>query len=456
MNKINYILFAVLSLFMLSACGDDSADDPKFGDSDVPRIYIDWVKELVYETGDTIRLDPKVSPSDGATYKWTLGDKVISEERTVDYKILEHGEFQLKLEVSRNGVENSRIASVIVGKPFVAKQYTNKSVAFFNTGGSLTDIDWNNITHLVLSSAKIKDGLPDFKFGESTLNIAALVTAAHNNGVYVLLEVAGEYTAVNAVTPWGDFTFYNAVTTANGRKNVSKALLDYASKNKFDGINVFMDKASVNGVYDDPATLKLFFEELATTAPEETEWGKFHLTMSVVSGWTRGSLNDMVNMPRYDWINVLAFANEDLTPAPHASFWAFTDNIDYWILQDVAKDRIVPVAPAFGINYKGKQADMTAGGWGGLHAFTSYLSYKSILNDQGGAASANSVVKKDTGTGPDREFDIIYYDGLNEVKAKAEYVVAQKYGGMGLWSLENDIKESSKSLMKQINTSLGN
>ena len=445
MNKINSLLFAILSLLLLQACNDDSADNPAFGDTDVPRIYIDWQKDMLFSTGDTLRLYPDVSPADGATYKWTLGDKVISQDKHVEYIIEEYGEFSLKFEVERNGIFNSRTSDLVIAKPFVPKEYEKMAVGFLSIDGSLSDVNWNNITHLIVTSSVVQSsGLPDITFDGSTLNIPTLITAAHNNGVYILVEfsgILGSY--VNGAPEYASYNFYNAAISPKVRKETIKTMIDYATATGFDGINVYMDNASETGAFNDPQSLRNFYEELAQTAPETTDRGKFYLSMSVVSGWTKSALDGVVTTEGYDWINVLAFSAEDLAPADHSPFWLFVDDAAYWNSVGVAKEKIIITAPAFGLRYHGNVADYT---WGNLWEYTEYIGYRTICNEYPDAPNSNRI---DIDNG-------LFYDGINEVKEKAEYVVSEGYGGMALWSIDNDSKEDGKSLMQQISTSLGN
>jgi len=448
MNKINYLLFTILSLFVLQGCGDDSASNPSFDDKDVPRIYIDWRKDMTFSTGDTIRLHPNVSPADGATFKWTLNGREIGDEKGIEYIIPddEYGEFVLKYEVERNGVINSRVSNVAIAKIFVPKTgYNKKSVAFVTRGGNVGDIKWDNITHIILSSSVIQaSGLPDLSFGGDALKVSipSLITAAHNNGVYVLVEFSGTIDYTTGQTPYGNFDFYNAATSPKVRTEMIKAMVDYTLATGFDGINIRMDKAS-DGSFSDYPALRAFYEEVAESVPEETDRADFLLTMSVVSGWTKAVFDGMVTTPGYDWVHIHSYCAEDLTPTAHSPFWLFADDAQYWVDKGVDKGKIVPVAPTIGLRYFGDTSEYT---WGNLWSFTEYKGYKAICTEYPDAPGKNKI---DVDNG-------LFYDGLNEVKAKAEHVVAQGYGGMGLWSIDNDNTENGKSLMQQINTSLGN
>jgi hypothetical protein len=444
-----FLLYPFIILLAFTACVEEQVSDPTFGPTDMPMIYGDWTENLAFNIGDTIRISVQISPSDGATYKWIYNGVTVSTEKNLEYEVDELGNFTLQFEVDRNGIKNSRIANVLVVKPFEPKTYNKKSVAFITVDGSVADVPWDNITHLIVSSAIVgADGTPDLTFGGRTsLDIPTLILTAHNYGVFVLLEFSGAITYLNAAHAYGNLDFYHAATGADNDALVSNMVQTITNRG-FDGINVYMDKAD-DGVYADPVTLKTFYEKLGNAMKSiknnlnGIEYD-YLLSMSVYGGWTSATLSDMVNILTYDWINVLAFAAEDLMPTAHSAPWYFTDQIAQWInTYAVAPARIVGVAPAFGLRYFGNISDYT---WGNLWEYTAYTSYRTICNTYTNAHEVNQQAA-DNG---------LFYDGLPAITEKAQYVINNNLAGMGLWSLESDSSDPAKSLMKQINTSLGN
>jgi hypothetical protein len=360
------------------------------------------------------------------------------------------GTFLLQFEIERNGIKNSRRANVIVVKPFVPKTYNKKSIAYITVDGSMADVPWDDITHLIVSSAVVgADGSPDLTFGgRTTLDIPTLISTAHNYGVFVLLEYSGVITYLNAVHAYGRLDFYNAAVAAS-RDALANNLVQTAVDNKFDGINVYMDKTNDAATYGDPTTLKDFYEKLGVALKavkhtlSDVEYD-YLLSMSVYGGWTNASLLGMVNIPEYDWINVLAFAAEDLTPGAHSAGWYFTDQINQWLnWYSVAPARIVGAVPAFGLRYFGNPADYT---WVNLSQYTEYIPYYTLCATYSNAPEVNQQAV-DKG---------LFYDGFPAIDEKAQYVIDKNLGGMALWSIESDSKDPAKSLMKRINTQLGN
>ena len=459
MKTLKYILFFILPLFALYGCEDDSGSNPVFGEDDYPFIYVTWQEKMAYKLGSTMVIEPQVSPTDGVKYKWTLNGEVISEERVLSYKLDEFlVDAELKLNVERYGKENSRVASLLVVQDYVPKDVDYKAVAWLTKNGKDSDVNWENISHLIISSVVVKaDGTLDTSVFDN-MDIPLLLTFARNYGVQVLMEVSGSISSyLNAVPSYASLDFYNAAV-ANPNALVANIVSTMKAQG-LDGVNVYMDKAAATGAFEDPAALKVFYEKLgdAVKDSQNTIQGKeynYVLSMSVYGGWTNASLMNVVNLPKYDWINVLAFAAEDLTPGPHASNWYATNQVTQWLnWYGVAAGRIVLGVPAFGLRYFGTPKDYT---WANLGEYTEYMTYASICAKYADAPGKNTIVTIENGGDNNVAVDKTYYDGLADVKAKADFAIENNLGGIALWSIESDTKDPAKSLMKKINDTLNN
>ncbi|NDV78719.1 glycosyl hydrolase family 18 protein [Dysgonomonas sp. 511] len=462
MKTLKYILFVILPLFAFISCENDDGDNPGFADDEVPRIYMDWQQYLTRNVGDVITLSPMVSPSDGATYKWTLDGEVISTEKDFSYTITQKMVGLLKFEVTRKEASNSREGYILVPNDFAPKAYNKKSVAFLTGNGSIGDVDWDNITHLIVSSAVVEEDGSLNMSNINGLNLSVLTTYAHHHGVSVLLEVSGILNSyLNAAPVYQSYTFYdNAV--GSKYKSLADNIVEQVKAHNLDGINVYMDKANTaNGLFAESAKLRDFYLYLAN----EMKSGKnvlnevehdYIMTMSVVAGWTRGSLYTVAGLTEYDWINVLAFAIEDLDAVPHSSQWAAENEIAQWMttwIGPIPANRLVLGVPTFGVHFSGKPADYTWGNWG---SFNTYVSYKAICSKYPDAPAKNGIIIKDNDGDKSKEVDKIYYDGPPAIRAKAAFALTKDLAGMALWSIENDSKDPAASLIKQMNTSLGN
>lgn len=464
MKYLKYMVITLLPLLLSGGCADDSAENPAFGDSDLPHIYISWQTNMAYKIGETINLSPIVSPSDGASYSWTIDGNAISSEKDLSYELTGFLDgVELKFTATRNGVSSFRTATLYTTKNFVPKDYAKKSIGFLTVNGTDDDIDWDNLTHLVLSSALVEeDGSLDLSLAQR-YDIPVLRALAHNFGVYLMLDVTGKINYLNAVPMYDSLSFYNAAVTKTDLlvDNIYNTVTEYG----FDGLNIYMDKA-VDAKYKDPDALKAFYEKIA----QKVKAGKnivdgaeydYIMSLNVLGGWTRTSLKDIIHIPEYDWINVMAMSEENLSPVSPSSLSFVSQELNIWLTgrggyeNFTAIDspgRVVLVAPAFGLRYFGRPRDYT---WANLWQYTEYIGYRALNLEYPDVPQKNEILILEN-TNPSREVNRIFYDGLDDIGSKADSVIVKGLGGMALWSLENDVKGSSASLLRKMNRSLGN
>ena len=461
MKTLRYILIAIIPLFALCSC-EDEVGNPSFESDDIPRIYIEWQEYTAKKVNDVLSFKPQISPSDGASYTWTLDGDTISTEKDLEYKITEEMIGVLKFEVTRNDQINSRTTNVLVPRAFEPKTYKKKSVAFMTKNGSIADVDWKNITHLIISSSVIEAGGKINSSNLSELNMTTLITYAHHYGVYVILEFSGLLNSyMNAAPVYGSYTFYNAAVNDEGYKVLADNIISETKSIGVDGVNVYMDKANTaTGAFDEPAKLATFYSYLgdqlkATKNTIDQNEYDYILAMSVVGGWTRGSLASCVNIPTYDWVNILAFGAEDLSPTAHSAQLYAEQETGVWLgwQGPIDKSRVVLAVPAFGLRYFGTPADYT---WGNLGTFTEYMPYKNICENYPGAEKKDVIVLTENAGDASKPVNKIFYDGTETIKSKAAYALSKDIAGMAIWSIENDSKKSSESLVKIMNESLGN
>lgn len=464
MKQLKYIIWVLLPLLLLNGCKDDSADNPVFGDDDLPHIYVNWQTNMAYKIGETIKISPIVSPSDGTEYKWTLNGAVISDEKDLSYELTEFLlAADLKFETTRNGVSSFREAKLYTTQNFVPKDYAKKSIGFLTKNGTLDDIDWDNITHLVLSSALVEEDASLDMSISAVFDIPTVRSLAHNFGVYLMLEVSGKIDYLNSVPMYDSLSFYNAAVTK--ADILIENITDVVSEYGFDGVNIYMDKA-VDAKYKDPEALYSFYDVIAKKIKankniiDGVEYD-YIMSFSVLGGWTRTSLKDMIHIPEYDWINVLAIAAENLSPAPHSSLSFISQEVNIWLTGRGgyenftaidSPERVVLIVPAFGLRYFGIPRNYT---WANLWQFTEYIGYRRLNQDYQNVPSSNVIVILEN-TNPSREVDRIFYDGFENITNKADSVIVKNLGGLGLWSIENDTKDPSSSLLQKMNISLGN
>lgn len=449
MKKINTILgmLFAMTIVLMTGCEEDK-ENPAFADDAIPRIF-GWSTSNKYfiDIEDPLILDMKVSPSDGATYKWFIDDVEVDGAARLEHRFEEVKTYIVKFEVERNGIKNSRQAEVIVTKPFVPKTYAKKVVGFMTRDGSLETIDLKNLTHLVISSAVVeevegRESLVDTTF--TTLNVPLIVKAAHNEGIYVLLDVTGRLVNINGGGEYGNYGFYDVIKDSEKRDNAIEAFLKFAEDNDFDGINIYLNNASEDLGKLEPEVLTAFFNAIPAMMPEGPN-GEFFYTASVSGGWLTSEFKPVVDVEAIDWVHLHPFRYGDPAITEDAPYWAFTDLAATWIGFGLPKEKIVNGIPACGLHYHYPD-DGTTVGWGNMWMYTTYESYKSIL-DRDATAYTKNKLEVDDG---------IFYDGHPSVQQKAEYVVTQDFGGVMIWGVESDTKDQTQSLIKAASTALGN
>ncbi|GHU93429.1 hypothetical protein FACS1894156_0250 [Bacteroidia bacterium] len=463
-TKTVFFALSAFALTAVSACKSDSTSEP---DKTVPTITLDWPSTQPYHLGDSIKWSPIVSPSDGATYKWTLDGQTIATTKDLAYKLTEALiNVELKFEVTRNEVSNSRQATVLVVNAYQPKTYTYKKVAWLGTDGAVEDVPWADITHLIVTSAVVKAWDTIAYEPVANLNIPLLRTLAHHHGVKLMLAISGSIVPINAVHSYGNLNFYDAAVGTH-QSNLIASIVKIMKDNHFDGIDVYMDKPQDAAEYPAAtlANLVTFFSDLATAVKAsknsvESKEYDYVLSMSINFGYNAAmaiGTPKIQNTEGYDWVNLLVFGMESLTPAPHSVLEQDdAEGNETWVRQEVGRwtpspwftdpitlDRIVVVCPAFGLRYFGNVADY---GWGNLWELTEYIPYRALCTTYPNAPAVN-YQNVDNG---------LWYDGIPAITDKATYVKDNTFGGMGLWSVESDSKDPAKSLMHKISTELGN
>ncbi|PIB34012.1 hypothetical protein BFP72_00485 [Reichenbachiella sp. 5M10] len=444
--KEAFLLMVIVSMFV--SCAEE-VENPSFDSDELPRIF-GW--EQLYGTNieDSLKIAVQVSPSDGVTYSWTLDGVEVSTEPTFEYLFDDPKTYEVHLAIERNGVPNTRTATVEVNQPFVPKDYAKMMVGFLTSAGSISDVDFSSLTHLVISSAVVDEvafpeTIVDTTFADA-MNIPQIVQSAHNAGVYVMLDVTDDMAAITGGGLYGDVTFFDAVADADKRAKVLETIMKFAVDNQLDGVNFYLNDTWGGPGSLDAAAIGAFYAAVPDYLPEGPgPDGEFFYSVSVPGGWTTSLLSPLAAVERIDWVNIQPYRYEDLSPTSHSPGWAFTSLADTWIGLGVPAEKIVGGFPAFGLKYD-MPTDGTVVGWGNLWMFATYHTYKEILSMDAEAYSKN-MLSVDDG---------LFYDGHPAVTEKANAVLSQGYGGMMMWSIESDTKDPETSLLKAAYSALGN
>ena len=440
---------AVLAVSLYS-CHDESSQ-AFFADDELPKIFMEWSNVMVVEATDILSFSPRVSPSDNANFSWSINGREISTSLELNYEFFEDDDFVLRFDVERNGIRTHRTANVMIRRDFDPQPYVKRSVAFINAETALLeDIQWRQITHLVLAGAATVDSVGDVTlrgFNRSDFDIDLLVRVAHNFSVFVLLDVATHHNDTTGFTSYGIHTFEYVVQDAGRRNRVISQTMAAVHQYGFDGVNIYFDRQTNDTGWAEVASVRAFFEEFAAAVPVDNlthEGHPFFLTTSILQTWTNNAYAGFLlpKIDRIDWYHVYAFGAEDLNGAPHSSPWFFGDATQTWVNRGLPANRMVPVAAAFGVQYEFRGQTAT---WPTLHEFIEWMPFRTILRNHPTAYTVNMLPIADG----------LFFDGFPAIDEKAAAVVNNGWAGMGLWKVCFDVTDE-RSLLRRMNLQLGN
>ena len=407
--KTNY-LFLLLCLIgiMLGSCKDDSANNPVFGDDEIPYIYTDMLETTSAIAGEVTEFKVLVSPADEKTsVKWLLEGKEIGTSASLVYTFPEAGSFRLRIEVRRNGLLNYRnFALTVKEAPTTPEEPTpselKKKIFCYLSNGAIAsrEIAWDQMSHLCVVGGVTTDG-----------TIQAAATLQTN------ADFIKQGQAMQVVEDCG-----------------------------LDGINVFFegwtgssaggsDKAE-NSTY--ASHLKALYQQLKAGLGEK-------LLTAGVKGDSEGmwgsqnAYNGDFSMFEYvDYINVAIYnftgAWASSAVAQHASFEHFTAAATQWsTVNGIDKNKIILGLPAYGIQFQS-----TSSPTGAVRK-----AYKVILTEY----AADSPAEKDE---IEKDGKIVFYNGHPLVQQKSDYVVDNGFGGILLNELSDDSEDDATSLLNVI------
>ncbi|MDL2303804.1 hypothetical protein LJC72_00490 [Bacteroides sp. OttesenSCG-928-D19] len=445
-----YSLMAFFFAFLLVSCEDDNASNPSFDEDELPKIYMDWAATYVYGLGDEVKFSAIVSPNDGAKCRWLVDNQVISETTDISYIVNSPDAFTLRFEVERGGLTNFRTAQITVVKPFTPKTYDKVVMGVLTTEGTTGQVQWDNITHLMITSLQVDEVSPTLKLPDATslARLKTLASLAHNEGVYVLIDIAGPMNVISGVGGYNQTALNKVAIDPVMRALLIANIKAFVEEYDLDGVNISMNSANNDfGGLEDPEGIAQFMKELGEAFPSqhEGERGTYFVTASIPMLWN--------NIPQYaylgtvdrlDWVNMMLFGGTDLSPVQHSANWQINDNLAKFETAGIPRSKALIGVGAFGVKY-----DIPAGvspTWGTIDSYLSYLLYKDIVN-----MAADAAHKDMLQTGG----STIYYTGIGNtsdtnVASKAALVKASNAKGMFIWTMDYDTQDVTKSLTKAI------
>lgn len=453
MKRVKSIYIILLSVFILSGCDDDNSGNPSFAADELPKIFMEWSNTFIFDLNEVIKMTPQVSPSDNATYKWTVDGKVVSTDIVLEYTVTEKEPFELKFEVERNGKSTSRTAKVEVIKPFIPKSYTNMVMGVVSESGTADAIPWENITHLLVTSLLVNNesGQLQVPTGDAFKNMTNLVKLAHNQGVYVMVDVAGPMNEISGVGGYDQTSLYKVAINPEKRTVLIKNLKEYVSKHNLDGINISMNSANneISGLQEQEK-LADFMNEVVAAFPKDGtavvgKPGNF-VTASVPMTWDNDvHFKYIANVPDIDWVNLMLFGLIDLVPGQHAATGWVSDHMTKFVNLGVPTSKMLIGIPAFGVTY-----DIPVGttpSWVTIDNYITYPKYVDILKMTDADATKDYLEAGNKKT---------YYTGIgtswgaNVASKIAQMNSVGSTKGMFIWKLDFDSTDQTTSITKAV------
>jgi len=300
---------------------------------------------------------------------------------------------------------------------YVKKSYQYEVVGFYPSWRHsvlpIESVKWDKLTRVIYCFA-----VPAVNGGLSTGELflaSQLVSTAHANGVEAVFSIGGAA---------GSSTFVDAVSTPEKRKNMIERILTFLGNNCFDGVDI--DYETYSAQLPDNI-LTDFMKDLYAELPQ---YG-YSISIDVYpSGWSGKKVSDeVVDLVDYVYIMGYNFSGPWSDPGPHSSYeqcigsgnTSSSTGLAYWAnYRGWDKNKLV-----LGVPFYGRDFDVDGG---------KPITYKDIIALDPTAAYVN-------------QWNNIYYDGIDAVTRKAEYIVANNFPGMMIWELGQDAGVDSLSLL---------
>lgn len=253
--------------------------------------------------------------------------------------------------------------------------------------------------------------------------LVAVRDKARANNAKVLL-------GINDGSGDGKTNFKNMASTAAGRNNFIKDVMNVVRANNLDGVDMDWEFPSTSDGTD--ATFTLLMKELSDSLHRD---GRYYLSAAITAGKYAGGIRDAIRaeiFPYVDFFNIMAY-DDFSTTVPyrhHSDYTLATVCLNYWL-----NTRGMPASKAvLGIPAYGRPSGITQS--------NTILTYNGILG-QGGNPQYDSAVV--TASGYPSPYTI-YYNGQYTTKRKAK-LAKDIANGVMFWEKGQDAHDVN-SLMK--------
>ncbi|MGZ8558717.1 MAG: glycosyl hydrolase family 18 protein [Chitinophagaceae bacterium] len=272
---------------------------------------------------------------------------------------------------------------------------------------AMDSIDFTKITDLNLAFIN-PDASGNFTADDAYRQV---IEKAHSNHVRVFLSIGGGNPPVHL----------ESLLETDKRADLIAGMVAVAETYDFDGIDVDLENSLINGNYAS------FVSELAAALEP-----KKRLMTAALASWNSNLIHDST-LRLYDFINIMSY---DKTgpwnlnkPGPHSPFIMAQDDFTYFnTTRGISAEKLFIGLPFYGYGF----------GNGALQS----LAYKDIITTYPGSENADSLTVSGGGK--------IYYNGIATIRQKVSFAISNKAGGVMIWQLLGDSKDS-RSLLKAIN-----
>ena len=284
-------------------------------------------------------------------------------------------------------------------------------------------IRWDMLTRVIYAFA-IPQSNGTLDLSDLT-QVDALVTAAHAQGVEVFLSVGGGA---------GSDNFPILAADADTRRTFVLGVRDYLTAHCLDGVDIDWESWTKDSnnvpIASEKADLVALLEDLRNVL----EPAGLKISIDVfAANWFGQHYDDAVH-PLVDYVHVMGydFSGPWSAPGPHASFEQVIGSgsntsatgLAYW-----TQYRNWPKAKTLlGLPFYGRDFDNN-GGTG--------IAYRDIVALYPQAPEADRVAN-------------IYYNGVQTITDKTQFVVDNGYPGVMIWELAHDTRDAATSLLHAI------
>ncbi|WP_367872706.1 glycosyl hydrolase family 18 protein [Luteolibacter sp. Populi] len=306
------------------------------------------------------------------------------------------------------------LAAVLLLAHPCSAQERKRVVAYVPNWGNLSEfaktIEFDKLTHVNIAFENPKDDTGELSFNPRN---AELIKHARAAKVKVLISIGGGSASSNEELK----ARYEKLMGEEGRKAFVEKLIAYLEKHRFDGIDVDIEGPAITGTYGG------FMEELS----KATKAKKLLLTAALSKGYGGDRVPDAV-LGQLDFLNIMAYdATGTWDPnrhGQHSSLEFAKEATKYWTGRGLDKSKAVLGVPFYGYGFG--------------PAFR-----------KSGYSYADVVARFPEGHTVDQSGETIWYNGIPTIQAKTKLVMDEGYGGVMIWSLDQDVK-GEKSLLAAI------